>query len=149
MKNNCHRGWKTLWEKEKLLVTSNFSFSHNVFHSYISLVWKNAPLCGNGLHFPKRPILDSSKLKKYAYENSKFDENGRKFSKWEEKAVGKGEIACYEHFLLFSQCFQKSCTTDMWKPGLVWERVKMSSVKINVIIYYTFWPCRKELLPTG
>ena len=25
---------KTLWEKEKLLVTSNFSFSHIVFHPY-------------------------------------------------------------------------------------------------------------------
>ena len=24
---------KTLWDKEKLLVTSNFSFSHNVFYS--------------------------------------------------------------------------------------------------------------------
>ena len=24
--------WKTLWEKAKLLVTSNFSFSHNVFY---------------------------------------------------------------------------------------------------------------------
>ena len=24
---------KTLWEKEKLLVTSNFSFSHSVFYS--------------------------------------------------------------------------------------------------------------------
>ena len=24
--------WKTLWEKEKLLVTSNFSFSHSVFN---------------------------------------------------------------------------------------------------------------------
>ena len=23
--------WKTLWEKEKLLVVSNFSFSHSVF----------------------------------------------------------------------------------------------------------------------
>ena len=29
-------GRKTLWEKEKLLVTRNFFFSHNVFHSYIS-----------------------------------------------------------------------------------------------------------------
>ena len=28
----CNTGlWKTLWEKEKLLVTSNFSFSHSVF----------------------------------------------------------------------------------------------------------------------
>ena len=26
--------WKTLWEKEKLLVKSNFSFSHCVFYSF-------------------------------------------------------------------------------------------------------------------
>ena len=25
-----------------------------------------------------------------------IDENGKKFSEWEENAVGKGEIACYE-----------------------------------------------------
>ena len=28
---------KTLWEKEKLLVTSNFSFSHSVFYLYEEL----------------------------------------------------------------------------------------------------------------
>ena len=28
---------KTLWEKEKLLVTSNFSFSHSVFHPFEKL----------------------------------------------------------------------------------------------------------------
>ena len=49
MKNKYHLGKKTLWEKEKLLVPSNFAFSHNVFHSYISLVHQNAVLCGNGL----------------------------------------------------------------------------------------------------
>ena len=26
--------------------------------------------------------------------------------------VGKGEIARYEQFLLFPQCFQKTCTAD-------------------------------------
>ena len=26
--------FKTLWEKEKLLVTSNFSFSHSVFYPF-------------------------------------------------------------------------------------------------------------------
>ena len=36
-------------KKEKLLVTSNFSFSYNVFHSCISLVSQNAVLYGNGL----------------------------------------------------------------------------------------------------
>ena len=30
-------------------VTSNFSFSHNVFHSYIFLVRQNVALCVNGL----------------------------------------------------------------------------------------------------
>ena len=35
--------------KEKLLVTSNFSFSHKVLHSYISLMRRNAILCGNEL----------------------------------------------------------------------------------------------------
>ena len=35
-----------------------------------------------------------------------------KFSKRVENTVGKGEIARYEQFLLFPQCFQKTCTTD-------------------------------------
>ena len=47
MKSKWHIGKKT--EKEKLLVTSNFSFSHDVLHSYVSLVRQNVALCGNGL----------------------------------------------------------------------------------------------------
>ena len=57
-------------------------------------------------------ILDSSKLKEVADDNFKFDENGRKFSKWVESTVGKGEIARYEQFLLFPQRFQMTCTAD-------------------------------------
>ena len=45
-------------------------------------------------------------------ENFKFDENGRKFSKEIENTWEKGEIALYEQFLLFPQCFQKTCTAD-------------------------------------
>ena len=30
-----------------------------------------------------------------------------------------------EKLLLFLQCFQKTYTADMLKPGLVWERVKL------------------------
>ena len=34
----CNRSLlKTLWEKKKLLVTSNFSFSHNVFYTIVKL----------------------------------------------------------------------------------------------------------------
>ena len=43
----------------------------------------------------KRQIIDSSKLKEFADDNFKFDENGRKFSKQVENTVGKGEIATF------------------------------------------------------
>ena len=43
-------------EKEKLLVTSDFSFSHDVFHSYIYLVCQNVALCGNGLILKYRRV---------------------------------------------------------------------------------------------
>ena len=58
-------------------------------------------------------ILDSSKLKELADDNFKFDENGRKLSKWVENTVGKAEIACYKQFLFLPQCFQRTCTADM------------------------------------
>ena len=51
-------------------------------------------------------------LKQFADDNFKFDENGRKFSKSAENTVGNGEIARYEQFLLFAQCFQKTLSAD-------------------------------------
>ena len=62
--------------------------------------------------FPNDKFLDSSKLKEFADGNFNFDENGWKFSKKVENTVVKGEIARYEQFLLFLQCFQKACTAD-------------------------------------
>ena len=56
---------------------------------------------------------NQSKVKEFADDNFKFDENDKKFSKWVEDTVGKGEIACYEQFLLFPQCFLKTCIADM------------------------------------
>ena len=55
----------------------------------------------------------SSKLKDFADDNLELYENGKWFSKWLQNTVGKGEIACYEQFLLFPQCFQKTYTADM------------------------------------
>ena len=55
---------------------------------------------------PKQQILDSSKLREFADDNFKFNENGRKFLKRVENTVEKGEIARYEQFLLFPLCFQ-------------------------------------------
>ena len=50
------RKWKKViqigrkqWEKEKWLVTSNFSFSHSVFKRLVSQGRQKVSLCGNGL----------------------------------------------------------------------------------------------------
>ena len=63
------------------------------------------------MHFnplPDDKILDSSKLKDFADDNFKFDENSRKLFKPVENTLGRGEIACYEQFLLFITGFQKA-----------------------------------------
>ena len=66
-------------------------------------------------------MLDSSKLKEFADDNFKFEENGRKLSKQVENTVGKREIAHFEQFLLYSQCFQKTCFPGASKGVIVWE----------------------------
>ena len=76
------------------------------------------------LSIPDDRILDSSKLKEFADDNFKFDENGGKLSKRVENTVGKGEIARNEQFLLFAQCFQKACFLGASKGVIVWEWVK-------------------------
>ena len=62
--------------------------------------------------FSKRQILDASRLKEFADNIFKCDENGKQFSERVENTVGKGEIARYEQFLLFPQFFQEICTAD-------------------------------------
>ena len=56
--------------------------------------------------------LPDDKLKEFADDNFKFDDDERKLFKRVENTTGKGEIARYEQFLLFPQCFQKTCTAD-------------------------------------
>ena len=72
---------------------------------------------------PDDKILDWSNLKQFADNNFKFYENSRKFSKRVENTVGKEEIAHYEQFLLFPQCFQKDCFPGASKGVIVWEWV--------------------------
>ena len=54
----------------------------------------------------------SSQVKEFAVDNNKTDENNRKTSRWVRNTEEKGEIAHYEQFLLFPQCFQKTCPAD-------------------------------------
>ena len=65
------------------------------------------------LTLSKTQILHSSKLKEFAEDNCKLDENGRKFSNLVGNTVGKGEVAHYKQFLLFPQCFQKTCKNNV------------------------------------
>ena len=77
-------------------------------------------------------MLDSSELKEFADDNIKFIKNGRKLSIQVENTVGKGEIARYEQFLLYPQCFQETCTVETQKPVLVLERVNLSQTITKV-----------------
>ena len=65
-------------------------------------------------------------MKEFADDHFKFDENGRKFFKRVENTVVNGEIARYEQFLLFPQCFQKCVLQTREYQGLfgIWETVK-------------------------
>ena len=45
------------------------------------------------------------------------------YPKQVENTVSKGEIALYEQFLLFPQCFQKACFPGASKGVIVWEWV--------------------------
>ena len=72
----------------------------------------------------KQQMLDFSKLKEFAYDNFELYENGRKLSIRVESTVGKGEIARYEQFLLFPQCFQKTCTETRKNQGLFGKGLK-------------------------
>ena len=127
MAENSQEGQKVLWGKRRnCSLREFFSFSRAVFSKDMYyghrqsraslgkrinhfLVWKKK----NSLKpFQNGQNLHASKLKEFVDDNSKFDENGRKFSKKVENTVGKGEIARYEQFLLCPLCFQKTPTVD-------------------------------------
>ena len=92
-----------MWEKEKMLVFSILPFSHNVLTHYQTTNFR------------------LFQTERFADDNFKFDDNGRKLSKLVENTGGKGEIARYEQFLLFPQSFQKACFPGASKGVIVWE----------------------------
>ena len=59
--------------------------------------------------FPNNKFYTLPNWKDFTDDNFKFDENSRKSSKRVENTVGKREIVCSEQFLLFPECFQKTC----------------------------------------
>ena len=49
---------------------------------------------------------DYSKIKEFAHDYLKLDDNGGEFSKWVENTVGKRRNCAVRPNLLFRQCFQ-------------------------------------------
>ena len=60
--------------------------------------------------FPNYRILDMTKLEAFADDKLNVAKMMIYLFNWVENTVGKGENAGYQHFLLFPQCFQKTCT---------------------------------------
>ena len=75
-------------------------------------------------HFPlnltitRRKIVDSSKLKEFANDNFKFDENGRKLSKRVENTVGRREIARTSNFSFSYSVFKRLVSQGRQKVSL-------------------------------
>ena len=46
--------------------------------------------------------------------------------------VEKGENASYQHFLLFTQCFQKISFPEVLEVGIVWQR---DNVHVQFLIF--------------
>ena len=69
MVENSLKGQKTLSEKEKLLVMSNFSFSHIVFKRLVLQTHKNNGLFGKGLRVQSddQSVLSALELEKMPY----------------------------------------------------------------------------------
>ena len=69
---------------------------------------------------PNDKFLDWSKFK--AFDDNKINATLQQmfFLGWVENIVGKGENAGYQHFLFFSQCFQKASFSGLLKVRITW-----------------------------
>ena len=77
-------------------------------------------LSGNGLsYFTKGYNFRSVKIESICRRQIKCAENMVNDSESIENFVGKGENASYQHFLLFSQGFQKVVSCGSLKPWIV------------------------------
>ena len=107
---------KTLWEKEKLLVTNNFSFSNSVFYPFEEL----------SAIFVKFEIV-ICKLLQFGRVLNLLSVNPFPNKPWFlrvcstslfENTVGKGQIARKEQFLLFPHCF-----LSVWRAFCYFQQI--------------------------
>ena len=78
------------------------------------------------ISFPNDKILDWSKLKAFAYNKIEVPTTMIFVFDRLENIVEKGENACYQHFLLFPQCFQNAFYSRSLEVGIVCLRFNSS-----------------------
>ena len=85
-------------------------------------------------YFPEEKVSDWTKLKASADDKINVTEK-IEICFWKCKnMVGKGENAGFQHFLLFSQCFQKVPISRSSKVWSVWEKIKGGLTDILFLI---------------
>ena len=94
---------KTLLEKVKMMINSNFSFLGSFYQPKAHYKMTNFRLF---------------QTKKVCRQQFQIDENGRNLSKQVENTVGKGEIARNEQFLLFPQYFPTVFSKGLFPRGV-------------------------------
>ena len=75
-------------------------------------------------------------MKEIADDNFKFDVNGGKFSERIENTVGKGEIALFEQFLLFQQCFQRLVLQTCENQGLFGKGLNLCGKRKKMLVMW-------------
>ena len=121
---------KTLWEKEKLLIMSNFSFSHSVFKRLVLQTRKNlmVPIIRSMLNASNQ-LLSQYSVNHLSHINPFpnkpwFLHVGR--MSLLKTLREKKKIARNKQFLLFPQCF------------LPFQRTLNCFIKFNIIVYKLF-----------
>ena len=89
-------------------------------------------------------MLDSSKLKEFADDNFKFDENGGKFSKMGRKHWEKEKLLITSNFSLSYSVFKRLVLQTRKNQGLFGKGSKNTNLKLLVMTIY----CKQSYLWT-
>ena len=118
-------------QKEEMLVASIFCFSHNIF-KYLHLGRENSWFVVRGINsLPNDKILGLTKSKVFADDQMNVTQILKFALGRVENIVGIGENAGYQHFLLFSQCFQRTSCIRSLKVRLCGKEL------IQLVLYHT------------
>ena len=101
---------KTMWAKEKILMTLIFSYSSNIFYPMKDKF--------NIQPITRRQVFDSSKLKKFADDNFKFDKNGRKLSNRVKTLWEKEKLLVTSNFSFSHSVFKRLVSQGCQKVSL-------------------------------